>query len=413
MYLYIFFIISVILLGSVFIGPFSIRVYATVVMMAYLIINYKKSKQKLPNSFIYFYLAFIILMGIAMGANGEFNEFGYVKTVLSYHLVSIVAYYATGYFNITRRQINITISVLVAIMLATSIVTILQYFNHPVGWGIGSMFGELDISHEERIENIDDILLGSSLAYGIMQHSFTNAMNISVLGVLSFCNIIRSQKVIFRILNIAICMTGLAACFMTQQRSAFYMMLAAYIICMFVCFRKKIVLAVLIIIPIIYYCVDVNLLFNEDNIGRLALENSKLDDTREKLWSDALDFISENSLWGGPVAYASLNNGLASHNFFLNAFIYGGFCGGIVLIILFFKIFAMSIMKLVNMVQFGNLRQTQFFCLVALIIYLLQGLFHNESLVTGSVVLMLLLALVLVADDTNYFNKYNIDKVQL
>lgn len=413
MLLYIFFIISIILFGSVFIGPLSIRVYATVVMMAYLIINYRRSKQKLPNSFIYFYLAFIILMGIAMGANGEFNEFGYVKTVLSYHLVSIVAYYATGYFNTTRKRINITISVLGIIMLATSIVTILQYFNHPAGWVIGNMFGKLDISHEERIENIEDILLGSSLAYGIMQHSFTNAMNISVLGVLSFCNIIRPQKLVFKILNIAICMIGLTACFMTQQRSAFYMMVVAYIICMFGCFRKQFVLAAIILVPIMYYCVDLNSLFNEDNIGRLALENTKLDNTREKLWSNASDFISDNILWGGPVAYESLNDGLASHNFFFNAFIYGGLLGGVVVIILFFKILAMLIIKFINMLRFRNLRQPRFFCVVALIIYLIQGLFHNESLVTGSAVLMLLLALVLVADDTYCFNESNTNKVQL
>lgn len=411
MLLYIFFIISIILFGSVFIGPLSIRVYATVVMMAYLIINYRRSKQKLPNSFIYLYLAFIILMGIAMGANGEFNEFGYVKTVLSYHLVSIVAYYATGYFNTTRKRINITISVLVIIMLATSIVTILQYFNHPAGWVIGNMFGELNINQKENIENIEDILLGSSLAYGIMQHSFINAMKISVFGVLSFCNIVRSQKLVFRILNIVICMIGLTACFMTQQRSAFYMMVVAYIICMFVCFRKQFVLAALIVVPIMYYCVDMNSLFNEDNVGRLALENTKLDNTREKLWSDAWVFISGNILWGGPVAYESLHDGLASHNFFFNAFIYGGLLGGIVVIILFFKILAMLIIKFINMLRFHNLRQPISFCAIALIIYLIQGFFHNESLVTGSDVIMLLLALILVAYDTNCLNKSNIDKV--
>ena len=68
------FLISIILLGSVAIGPFSIRVYVTIAMMLFLF--YKGTKGgnniiSIDHGQLNIYVLFLILMGLAQLLNGE------------------------------------------------------------------------------------------------------------------------------------------------------------------------------------------------------------------------------------------------------------------------------------------------------------------------------------------------------
>ena len=95
MLIYYAFIISIILLGSVTVGPLSIRVYATVVMMLILIYNKIKQKQDyitIDHSFVKIYIIFVIMMGFAQLINGEIFEYQYFKRLLAYHLVCVVTF---------------------------------------------------------------------------------------------------------------------------------------------------------------------------------------------------------------------------------------------------------------------------------------------------------------------------------
>ena len=65
--LYLLFLLSITLLGSIFIGPFSIRVYMVLLMLAVLIL-FKTNRRKLKfDSYVIQYIMFIILMPACAG----------------------------------------------------------------------------------------------------------------------------------------------------------------------------------------------------------------------------------------------------------------------------------------------------------------------------------------------------------
>lgn len=396
--LYILFLLSITLFGSIFIGPFSIRVY----MVLFILVNlfwFEKNRRALKlDSYITQYIVFIILMGISLVFNGEFERFLFVKYALAYYLVAIVAYCATGVYANTAIKIKMVENTLLAIMAATSVVTIMQYFNNSTGWFIGSLFGDINEVHQEWIDDAQSIdnLTGRSLAYGIMGFSFTNAMYISSVGILAFGGIINSNTLLKKMYYVSLVILGLIACFMTQQRSAFYFMFAAFVVLTYIYFKHKLILFFGIILLLLICSQSLGSFLSDDSfMGRLSLQTMGQDDTRERLLRNGINFVADNTMWGGPLAYMDANAGLPSHNFILNALIYGGLFGGIILIVLFVKILIKAIRLVFNKYKRNA---SSFFCAIALICFLLQGMFHNESLITGSTLLFVLFSLMLTSD---------------
>lgn len=395
---YILFLLSITLLGSVFIGPFSVRVYMVLLMAAVLICSKKNRKALRLDLYIDQYVIFVILMGLALFFNGEFEKFLFVKYALAYYFVAIVAYLSTGVYANTSIKIRMVVKTLLIIMAATSVVTVLQYFNNPYGWLIGSLFGDINEMHQEWIEDAQNInnLAGRSLAYGIMNYSFTNAMYISAVGILAFDGIVTSNTFFKKTIYTSLAVLGLVACFMTQQRSAFYFMLVAFVVLTCINFKHKLILVFGAILLLLICSQSLNSLLSDDSVmGRLSLQTIGQDDTREKLWKNGVDFVFDNMMWGGPLAFMNANAGLPSHNFVLNAMIYGGLLGGSVLIFLFLKIVIKASRVILNKYRRNTL---SFFCAIALTCFLLQGMFHNESLITGSTLLFVLLSLMLNSD---------------
>nr|WP_195460950.1 O-antigen ligase family protein [Alistipes sp. D31t1_170403_E11] len=370
-----------------------------VLLMLAVLILFKTNRRKLKfDSYVIQYIMFIILMGIALVFNGEFERFMFIKYALAYYLVAIIAYCATGVYADTPVKIRMIENTLLIIMAATSVITIMQYFNNPTGWLIGSMFGDINEVHQEWIDEAQnmDNLTGRSLAYGIMSFSFTNAMYISAVGILAFDGIINSNTLFKKIFYTILAVLGLVACFMTQQRSAFYFMLVAFIVLTYIHFKHKLILFFGLIVLLLICSQPLDLLLSDDSfMGRLSLQTMGEDNTRERLLRNGLIFIANNTMWGGPLAYMNANADLPPHNFILNALIYGGLLGGILLIVLFIKIFLKAIRVVFNKYKRSS---SSFFCAIALICFLLQGMFHNESLVTGSTLLFVLLSLMQASD---------------
>ena len=126
------FIIATLLLGSIMIGPLSIRVYMTCIMIFVLLFdNLKKTINcnyiKIDSSFIKFYVAFLIVMGLSQLFNGDFIEYEYVKKLLAYHLVSIVLFLAIQRYINTYRDLQ-NIILLVSTILLINNITIFRIF---------------------------------------------------------------------------------------------------------------------------------------------------------------------------------------------------------------------------------------------------------------------------------------------
>lgn len=114
------------------------------------------------------------------------------------------------------------------------------------------------------------------------------------------------------------------------------------------------------------------------------------DDTgRGDIYEQTIDYLMEHSFIGGYHRFARTYR-IAPHNLFLNAFIYGGFIGGIaILLILFWQV---KPLWRVFRRKIVHTNPVCFFAGLAYLAFTLNSLVHNRSIVTGDEFLWMLWA---------------------
>ena len=390
------FLISIILLGSVAIGPFSIRVYVTIAMMLFLF--YKGTKGgnniiSIDHGQLNIYVLFLILMGLAQLLNGEIIEYQFFKKLLAYHLVSIVAFFSIEHYLNTAQDLKKTIILLTGIMLFNSVVTILQFIGNDIGWSIGMFFGDVQ-------ENIDftethNSLLGYSRTPGIFGDVVRNAFAIAILAPLSLCLVDDRSNLITKIYALMSFGFASVACFMTQQRAAFYLLMFCLAVYRFVAIKKSArVFVVLGVLAILF--VD-NFNFDNIDLGRLS---QTTDDARSDLYKHALEFISKHPILGGPMSFQRMA-GLSSHNVALDSWIFAGFFGFITMMILICKTLISGIKTFIEGLNIAGQNRYMIFCSIAVINAMLYGFTHNTSYLTGEVLIFIASALMLKSSKLN------------
>lgn len=398
MFIYLY-LIAVILFGGFLIGPFSIRVYMVLVMMVVLLFSrYSKgSRNPLPKNYIYWYIAFIVLMALAFMITGEFFEYGFIKFVLANHLVCIVTYFAIGSFVTNSKKIKAVTNVLLAIMFVSSVITILQYYNNPFGWRMARILSisSMNENLEEKIMSAadDETMLGHSYAMGIFDFAFSNAMYIAATAVLAlYWGLNKNEPFVKRLLYLSIFSVGVVACFDTQQRAAFFSLIVLSVFLFWKSVHNRfvrVVMACLVLVLVVYFNQQ-NGLSNGDDVGRMTIGEFE-EDSRYEMWIRAIPFIIENP-FGGALSFMRINNDMPVHNFFLNAFIYGGWLGGLVVIALFIKM----IIQIIKVIKTTNASSSlSLYYAIGLLIYFICGMVHNSSLVFGSVLIFILFPLML------------------
>lgn len=399
MFLY-FYLIAVILLGGYIIGPLSIRVYMVLIMMVLLISRYSKGiRNPLPTKYIYWYIVFIVLMALAFLVTGEFFVYGFVKFVLANHLVCIVTYFAVGSFVKNNNKFKTVTNVLLTIMFVSSVVTILQYYNNPFGWRMARILSTSTMTESlsDKIMRFSDdsSMLGHSYAMGIFDFAFTNAMYIGATAILAlYWGLNKKETFAKRLWYLLIFTIGVIACFDTQQRAAFFCLIMMSVFLFWKSIHNSFfhIILVCVALVLIVYLNQQNGLSNGEDLGRMSVVNFE-NDSRHGMWQRAITYIIENP-FGGPVSFMRINNNMPAHNFFLNAFIYGGLLGGIVVIALFIKIIIIIIKKIKPTNTSGSLSLSSYYA-ISLLIYFICGMVHNSSLVFGSVLIFILFPLML------------------
>lgn len=387
-----FFLISVFFFGSLTIGPLSVRVIMCIITLCLLFVHHKKllNVGNLSNNLILLYCCFLVCMSIAMYFNGEFDEYGVIKVLLAFHLVCIVSYYAIRYYVNSNNTINIVSIILITAIILNSVVTILQYIGNPLGWGINLAItdarNEMVVRFSGSVSE-GQTLLGIAKTPGLLDSAVANGMFISSLGVIPFIYLSKIKDVKSKISKtICWCSIGLSsvACFMCQERAALLMFVAALLYLLWNQIKNKLIIVIAFTIGIIYFALTPT--YDISGLGRFT-DFSVGDDLRSNIWNTATTFISDNLMWGGPLHFLKIA-GHFPHNFFFNALIYGGLIGGLFIIVLFIII----VIKVIKSIRRGNSSEEIVYA-TALLVYLMQGMFHNASLVTGSVTIFVLLGL--------------------
>lgn len=386
------FIISVFFFGSLTIGPLSIRAIMTILTLCLLMVHHRKlfRVRKLSNNLICLYCCFLVCMSIAMSFNGEFYEYGVIKVLLAFHLVCIVSYYAVRYYVNSNNTINIVSIILITAVILNSVVTILQYTGNPLGWGINLAItgarNEMIVGYSDSVAE-GETMLGLARTPGLLDSAVANGMFISSLGIIPFIYLSKIKKEKSKICRaICWCSLGLSsvACFMCQERAALMMFVAALLYLLWNQTKSKLIIIIAFLIGAFYLgSTPAN---NISGLGRFT-DFSVDDDLRSNIWNTAETFISNNLMWGGPLHFLNIA-GHFPHNFFFNALIYGGLIGGVFVIVLFIKIITRGIKS----IRRGTTSEEIVYA-TALLSYLMQGMLHNASLVTGSVTIFVLLGL--------------------
>lgn len=397
MLLYLLFLVSVLVLSSFLIGPFTGRVWAVMMMCLYLIFVYYRDKRfynvQLP--YIYLFIAYIFLLAFTQFLNGDFETLG-LKWILANHFVSIVVIIAT--FNITREKMSsrmdVIISAITVLIIVDSFVTIAQYDNSPSGWAINLFLtqgrNEKIVDFLNSSLSLQQTVAGFAKTPGLFNDVVDNAIFLGSFGLLPFYFIQKKSKVI-KILTICVLALTLTACYTCQERAALLTFTASILFLFFKYNQNK---PVGIILSVIVFITIINMDFSKYEFGRFQELGMFSNDARQGIWDKAVPYLSENWLLGGLNKFTGITGGSLPHNFFLNAFVFAGFCGGIVIIVLL----VMILLRILKNINSGKSTKTTIIVSMALLSILVQSFVHNMSIITGDVFSFLLIGLMIVSE---------------
>ncbi len=392
MILFSLFTVAVMLLGSFYIGPLSLRVYSAILMILYIgfrIVS-RETSFRLSYKVIWIYLLFLVTTFIAKTFSGPFELEGYWKAMLAYHLVCMLCYAGVDLCVTTRHRVHIILVILIGICVFNSIVTLMQYNGNEMGLFIGHAFSSSDVKSIEDIAEILDSNYATDDVYryvppGIFLRGASNGYVSAPLCILILFYFFKSKSYITKFF-MAICfITGVVACFYIQERAAMASLLLGilFVGCRFLSKKQIALIAVVGLIGFLYMSIDLN----ESTLGRYV-NMLEIDATRLRLWNASLDFIAEHWLWGGErlwhISY------LTPHNFVLHTLIYSGIFGALVMFWLFIRIVRDAVRYLWVKIPVPSL-----FFAVALLMFLSLGFTHSGSLTTGEALPWILYALML------------------
>lgn len=374
-------------------------------MLFFLLIKYFssnniKNKYKLSRRFIIFYFLFVLFSALALVLNGEYQDYDFTKLILANYLNCFVTYFAFDYFIKDSDKLNKTLLFFIIIIALDAIVTILQFIGNPIGKAIAIALTTVaevrsDIADDHNINT--SLLLGEAIPMGFFGYVFTNCNYLALFGIQTMGFIKESNK-IKRSLLILILLLCFYACFATQERMALFMFAMMTFFLFFTGSATKqskvmvgsiLALAIVVVLP--------SLLLS-DKLGRLTSADYK-EDVRGEIWSYAFDFLKENLILGGPVAYSKKTD-IAPHNFFLNVFIDSGLIGGLIAIYLYLYMTLQSVKIVLR--KFSDVTRT---LAASICIYGAVCLFHNASIATGDTSIFILYAAML---KSYMFDKANI-----
>lgn len=382
--LYLIFLISSILYGSLYIGPVTPRQIMSVVMIVVCIKEgylFFDKYAKLYFGFVFFYL-------VACFSTGGFDIA--LRNLLSYYLVAFVGYQSTRMIISKYRGARFVLLSLLSIFFVDAVVTLIQMWQRPLSYII---LDTLNITAaDELLERAElremDTLAG--LAVPGIVGSVLNGYVLAVSCALIFYN--KSARLKFW--NIILLMFFLVSVFVVQERTALF---AAGFISILMIVKlvgsseeKNKVKWIFFFIAIILIIVFGSPLFYDsildDGFRYSESSFSIKEDARSHIWSEAWDFIQSTPV--GGIFYYTNTHIKMPHNFFLNAFIYGGIFGGLFLITLFVEQMIIVLKILIQKLSANNILSLVF--AGAYLAYSINTMTHNSSLADGNLLVWLL-----------------------
>lgn len=372
---YILFIISTIAYGSFYIGPVSLRQLVAVIMI---IVCLRESK-KLPfDKYLLGYFFFIIFFGISSVLTGFVDE--YIHYVFGLASVVYTTYWATSILIKKYDAIFVLIYVVVFIGLFDSIVTTFQAtYNHSFDYLLERI--HLDVQSEDftskQVREVD--MMGISIP-GIFGSAVINGQLLLASFLLSLALQHNNFRPIYYVAT-GVLLIGLFYC---QQRGPFFLSISLFVFMLYKQYYSgRALITKIFVVVAITMVGGLFLAFNDESLlldtpSRYA---QGLQDTgRVAIYESTIDWVLNNP-WGGIYELMQIK---APHNFFLNAFVYAGWIGGLFIIgVLFMQL------KPILRVCKKNIIKKNYITFILAITYIGvtgNAMVHNLSIISGDVI---------------------------
>ena len=385
---FLFYIVAVLTCGSINVGPFSLRVYMTVLMFFFMLVSEKKrTPLSISKNYIFLYLICILALFLSLFANGGLHEYGFLNRCLAYYLVCVVSYFAVDYFVKDRSHLIKIIFVFSYIIIVDSVVSILQFQNNPIGWGVGLLFSDAEgIEEYATFMDSHDSFVGVSKLTGIFGHPVNNGFMLSVLTPALMAGVSENSRIWKKLYFLSVIFLSIITSLLIQQRAAFFLLaivLVYHLLRSFVNNPSRVVSVILVFIMILVFAAP----YMMDFVGTSRFTDTD-NSSRQSIWQGGFDIFKQNVLFGDIVQY-NLKSEKSAHNLFIACLAYSGLIGFIPFMFLYFK----TILDSLRLVFFRD-NFTRVFS-YSVLISMGVGLFHNASYLTGEVIIFIVLALML------------------
>ena len=377
LYIYLFFtFFGLFFCGSFIVGPLSIRNYSALLLFATSVfVNRNKFFIDSTVRVFIWYLIILILVNIL---NGCFDTTHFTRMMLVYQLPSIIVVYSLPKLMKTKRDVLVTMVLIVILFLMNAAITFGQFTGNTTALLISEIIG-FDSSNFDGDNRLGSYLGG--LTGNVVNNGYflSTMLPISVMGLWS-------EKKLFRFFSLGVLAIATYCIYIVQQRTAFIILLLFYT---FLILLKRDKYIIAIAVCLLFISINKTNIFTSIDMGRLSLDTSN--DDRLLLFENFFRFVkSPDILLGGAQIYYDVYRGGVQHNAFTSALIIGGIPVFITFLWLVFKIFK-------SLHQFYRNNGNAYYIPLCLgcTAYFLCSMTHSTGIQNGGVLFWVLYGLIL------------------
>ena len=365
---YLLFIVCCIIYPhKVIAGPVSFRHVISLLMLGVCIYEGFRS-----DKYLYLYYAFVLFFGISSIATGFIGDFvrGFFGTY-----ISMIAAYGATYLLIKKYDgTSFLVWTFVCIGLLNAFVTIGQFFDLAIVDNLRSFFR---IEYDEKYVDLVNNTESGDFALPGLLNSLDNGYFLSATALLVLYN--KNSNIY---INLILWIVIMGASFLAQERAGFMLAIAfsAFIVGEYFFTQKKAIGYIAFII-ILIICASVIYSYMDDILSsELRYSKGFEGDNRSEYRALTWQYVLNNPM-GGFYAYDA--QGLSHpHIFFLNAFLFGGFLGGLCLI-------GLLLLQIIRIIPYlfhnsgSDMAKWAFIWGLMYIDYTLNAMAHNPSIAQG------------------------------
>lgn len=350
-------------------GPVTYRHILSLLMIGVCVFKGFKSEK-----YLHLYFVFLLCFGLSSLLTGYIGEFA--NKLLGTYIPLVAVYIATYMLIRKYKGSKILVWTFVGITMLDAVITIGQFLH--LGF-VDTVFSTLQFDEDEEFLDKSERRYGE-IGFTIpgLFGTVNNGYFLSATALLVLYN--KNSNIL---INIPLWLIVMVASLFAQERTGFFLavIFSIFLIGKFFYEKSKkigIVVAVIFVAVAAYLSLFyLDVLFSSDLRFSKEFELGGRDELRAGAW----EYISSN-IFGGAYEFDATGH-RPPHNFFVNAFLYGGIIGGAciiaLLIIQVLRIYPYLFRRLVT----ENSRWAFIFGLMY-IVYSLNSMLHNASMIHGT-----------------------------